>query len=99
MNVSDRDLTEDELIALDRAMKIVDRMPREAVDRVVRHLLRVGIYFRRTKNVDALHAAVDSLFYMVRANRDEHYGKRVSEARHHTRGSVSAQEALAALRK
>ncbi|MEU0092673.1 hypothetical protein [Kribbella sp. NPDC006257] len=101
MNVSDQDLTSAELAALNRAMEVVDRLPREAVDRVVRHLLRVGLYFRRTRNPEVLSAAVDSLFHMVKKNSDDTYRKRSSDAPHRDRReqSMDAQQVLAELRK
>jgi hypothetical protein len=73
------------------------RAPRDAVDRVVRHLLRVGLYFRRTGEVAALRTAFDSLGHMVRKNADEQYQKRSAASRDEVSRSLGPEELLAAL--
>jgi hypothetical protein len=101
VHVADRDLTPAERAELDSAMAVVSRLPRDSVDRVVRHLLRVAIYFRRTKDTDVLQSAVESLFTMVRRANDETYQKHLHEAlsRKDDGASVDAETALAALRR
>jgi len=97
MHITDQDLTPEELEALGRAMFVVERLPRDAVDRVVRHLLRVGLYFRRTGEVAALRTAFDSLGHMVRKNADEQYQKRSAASRDEVSRSLGPEELLAAL--
>jgi hypothetical protein len=98
MNVNDRDLTADELAALDRAMESVERLPRDAVDRVMRHMLRVGLYHQRTGDPAALRTAMESLPMTMRRSDDEQYAKQIRAARERTSTSVDVKTALAALR-
>ncbi|MEU4395243.1 hypothetical protein [Kribbella sp. NPDC023855] len=101
MNVTDRDLSSSERAMLDHAMAVIERLPREALLRVVRHLLRSGLYFRRTKDVEALLAAVRSVFVVARQGDDERYQKHLHEIKseHDFTGPVDPEDALAALRR
>jgi len=70
MHVSDQDLTRDELTALDRGMDVVHRMPHAAVENIIRHVLRVAIYYRRTRDPAVLEAAAKNLIGTIRRHRN-----------------------------
>ncbi|TCC22408.1 hypothetical protein [Kribbella sindirgiensis] len=102
MHVTDKDLTEAEAESLDRAMYVVGNLPREALLKVVRHLLRAGLVYHRTKNLSILQSAIDSLGTTVRRSSDDMYQKHLQGARsrhERDRRPVTAEDAITALRR
>jgi hypothetical protein len=97
MDVNDHDLTPEELLSVDRAMEIVGRFPRGAVDNMIRHVVRSAVYYRRTRDLAVLESVAKSVLGTIRMHRDSDDMDLLAKQHTVSRQYVDTEEVLAAL--
>jgi hypothetical protein len=69
MSVTDSDLSADELDELEGAMAVVRDLPRDALEQIVRSMVRAAIFYRRSRKTEVLEAVMRSLVGTIRRRR------------------------------